>query len=306
MREPSPFRVGWNPPWSELPGMSAVISSGRADDYHVEAYRTTFSLKSVRAGRADYRTRTARYLVTPDRFLLLNHGQEYGMDLDARDRTETFCLFFAPGFLEDVADALASPAERLIDHPEPAGGAFGAIERMHPMTGPLAAHLWALLGAARSPARKEELLVDGLYACAADIVKLEQRIRREVATFPALRLSTREELYRRLYRARDYIESCFAEPLTVAELARVACLSHYHFHRMFKLAFHQTPMAALRERRLAEAQRLLSQKDAEVTKVALAVGFQSLGSFSALFHRRVGVSPAQFRAGAGARALRRG
>ena len=73
-------------------------------------------------------------------------------------------------------------------------------------------------------------------------------------------------------------------------------MSPYHFHRMFKRAFRQTPMQFLQEYRLRSARRLLATTDEQVTTIALAVGFESLGSFSWLFRRRFGLSPRQFRA----------
>ena len=64
---------------------------------------------------------------------------------------------------------------------------------------------------------------------------------------------------------------------------------------MFKLAFHQTPIQFLQECRLAAARRLLVATDEPVTSICLAVGFESLGSFSWLFRKRFGLSPRQFR-----------
>jgi AraC family transcriptional regulator len=298
------FRVAFNPPWHELPRVSAVVASGRAGDYHVDDYATTFSLKSVARGRADYRTARSRYLLEPDRFVLLNHGQRYGMDIDARDGTETLCLFFEPGFLEEVARARRTPAARLLDGEGGAGGpSFGVIERLHLKTGALAAELAALAAVTPRSAGHDGgypqtlggWLEDRLYACAAEIVRFDDLTRREMESLPALRPSTRAELYRRLHHARDFLESCFAEPLTVASVARVACMSPYHFQRMFKEAWGVTPMAYLQARRLAVARRLLAETSAEVTQVALAVGFESPGSFSALFRRRAGVTPTEYR-----------
>jgi AraC-like DNA-binding protein len=78
--------------------------------------------------------------------------------------------------------------------------------------------------------------------------------------------------------------------------AKAARLSPYHFHRMFKLAFGQTPMQFLQECRLAAARRLLVATDQSVTLICFAVGFESLGSFSWLFRKRFGLSPRRFRA----------
>jgi AraC-like DNA-binding protein len=81
----------------------------------------------------------------------------------------------------------------------------------------------------------------------------------------------------------------------VAAAARVATLSPFHFQRMFKLAFGQTPMQFLQQTRLEAARRLLAHTGDGITAICFAVGFESPGSFSWLFRKRFGVSPRAFR-----------
>ncbi|HEX5690763.1 MAG TPA: AraC family transcriptional regulator [Roseiflexaceae bacterium] len=100
----------------------------------------------------------------------------------------------------------------------------------------------------------------------------------------------------RLERARALIDACYDQPLDLEQLAREASFSRYHFLRLFRQAFDQTPHQYLIERRLAEAKTLLAHGELSVTEVCFAVGFQSLGSFSALFHRAVGHPPRLYRA----------
>src|SRR5574338_185578 len=98
----------------------------------------------------------------------------------------------------------------------------------------------------------------------------------------------------RLLRAKDLIHARYGERLTIDDLARAAALSPFHFLRMFRAAFGETPHRYLRRVRIEAAKRLLLA-DAPVTDVCLEVGFQSLGSFSALFSRTVGSAPTSFR-----------
>jgi AraC-like DNA-binding protein len=128
------------------------------------------------------------------------------------------------------------------------------------------------------------------------MAELRNGVQAEVDQFPGQRPATRAELYRRLHNGRDFLSATYTEPVSVAMAARASHLSPYHFHRMFKSAFQQTPMQFLQERRLAAARRLLVATDQPVTLICFAVGFESLGSFSWLFRRRFGVSPRQFRA----------
>lgn len=110
-----------------------------------------------------------------------------------------------------------------------------------------------------------------------------------------LKISIDEDLYRRLWRARRLIDDRFDCPLNLDAISSAACFSRYHFIRLFKRAFNRTPHQYLTEKRIERAKELLVSSRLSVTDVCFEVGFQSLGSFSTLFHKRVGTSPIIYR-----------
>ena len=99
-----------------------------------------------------------------------------------------------------------------------------------------------------------------------------------------------------LRRARDLIDRDFAEDLDLEAIARAALMSKAHFSRTFKAAYGETPYTYLMTRRMERAKSLLRGGELSVTEVSLAVGFRSLGSFSARFSEMVGESPSAYRA----------
>jgi AraC-like DNA-binding protein len=94
----------------------------------------------------------------------------------------------------------------------------------------------------------------------------------------------------------EFIDRHYAKPLTVAALARRARLSPFHFIRCFQASVGKTPHQYVRARRLERAQHLLATTPMPITEICHAVGFRSLGSFSTLFRRMTGQSPAAYRA----------
>lgn len=102
----------------------------------------------------------------------------------------------------------------------------------------------------------------------------------------------------RLERARDLITARVDTPVSLAEAAKEACLSPYHFHRLFVQAFRQTPHELLTERRLDYAKRLLAESDLTVTEICFELGYESLGTFTTRFRRLVGCTPTDYREGA--------
>jgi AraC-like DNA-binding protein len=95
---------------------------------------------------------------------------------------------------------------------------------------------------------------------------------------------------------REFIERHYAKALTVDVLAARCGLSAFHFIRAFRAAFGTTPHRYLRNRRLERAKELLVTTGLPVTEICDQIGFQSLGSFSSLFRRLTGETPAEYRA----------
>jgi AraC-like DNA-binding protein len=109
------------------------------------------------------------------------------------------------------------------------------------------------------------------------------------------RVETDLETLQRLGRARDFIDHCYDHPLSLDQISEKACFSRYHFLRLFRQAFNKTPHQYLIERRIEKAKELLGDDELRVTDVCFEVGFQSLGSFSTLFHKTVGQAPVTYR-----------
>jgi AraC-like DNA-binding protein len=101
--------------------------------------------------------------------------------------------------------------------------------------------------------------------------------------------------FRNLCRARDLLCALDDDAPSVAEVARAAASSRFHFIRQFEALFGETPHQLRLRARFDQAKRLLAADHYSVTEVCMQVGFSSLGSFSTMFRRRVGVTPSAYR-----------
>ena len=104
------------------------------------------------------------------------------------------------------------------------------------------------------------------------------------------------ELLSRLCHARDLLRDWDweDEPLSITAIARASGLTPFHFIRLFKAMFGETPHQYRSRAQVEKAKHLLVLTNLPITDVCMAVGYSSLGSFSALFSRRVGMSPSEF------------
>jgi AraC family transcriptional regulator len=113
-----------------------------------------------------------------------------------------------------------------------------------------------------------------------------------------VRGTTLDDYHRRLDRVRAHLEQHLADPPDLAELARIAGLSPFHFHRVFR-ALTGEPVGEYQRRiRIERAALLLRHTDQAVTAVGLAVGYESPAAFSRAFARTFSLSPAAWRASA--------
>ena len=101
---------------------------------------------------------------------------------------------------------------------------------------------------------------------------------------------------RHLQRAKDTVDARYREPLDVSDLARAAHLSPAHFSREFTRTFGEPPHRYLLTRRMERAADLLRNTDRSVADVCVAVGLDSVGSFTTSFSRMFGKSPTAYRA----------
>ncbi|MCK9239519.1 AraC family transcriptional regulator [Desulfocurvus sp.] len=105
----------------------------------------------------------------------------------------------------------------------------------------------------------------------------------------------RETYAERLNRALDHLERNLDEDPSLEELARVACFSPFHFHRIFTGMVGEPLRAHVRRLRLERARHRLQFTSLSVTRVALDAGYDSPEAFSRAFRAQFGMAPSHWR-----------
>jgi AraC family transcriptional regulator len=99
----------------------------------------------------------------------------------------------------------------------------------------------------------------------------------------------------RLRRVLSYIHDHLEEDIDVTRLAEVACLSPYHWHRIYRAIRGETLAATVRRLRLHHAAGRLANTDMDVEEIAVRAGYGSVHAFSRAFAAAFGMPPATFR-----------
>lgn len=98
-----------------------------------------------------------------------------------------------------------------------------------------------------------------------------------------------------LARVTAHIHDRLAEPLDLVELALVADLSPFHWHRIYHALMGETVAATVRRVRLHRASGHLAQSDLTVTEIARRCGYPNAQSFTRAFRQTFGQSPQAWR-----------
>ena len=229
-----------------------------------------------RAGNGEIHKSVAR----PGMSYLVPVGMQEG-HLDLSDRMECLHLYFHPPLLDqsDLAGFDVDPAKLQI------ACADGLTDKVlfH-----ICLPLRDLLYRPRQPT--DALFVEGIRVAVAAHLLGHYTIDRWRPPEKAPSLDPR-----RLQRVLDYIEASLSADIRLEELAAKACLSPYHFSRLFREATGLSPHRYVIDRRVQAARQELARNDFSLVEIALQFGFGSQANFTRVFRKSTRLTPGQYR-----------
>jgi AraC-like DNA-binding protein len=98
-------------------------------------------------------------------------------------------------------------------------------------------------------------------------------------------------LLRQIIQAKTYIDKNFQYAISLEDICKQVFISKSHLLRSFKTLYGRTPHQYLISVRINNARELL-RKNVSIADACLSVGFDSIPSFTALFKKMYGVTPA--------------
>ncbi len=250
-----------------------IRGTGRNAEY--TQFRQRLSIKVARGGRERYFIDGRTIAVDDDSFLILNDNRIYGSRFDSNVDIESYSIFFRPGMAEEITGALSTPLDRALG----AGGAPPCAvefsESLHPHDALVSPMLRYIRHAVMSGVDDAEWYEEQLQFLLARMLAHQRRTTDRLETLPMLRSATRREIHRRLSLAVDLVHAAYERDIGLAQMAEAACLSKFHFLRLFTELHGITPHAYLQRKRVLAARRLLESTSCSGAQVARRVGFQS-------------------------------
>ncbi len=269
-------------------GWPNVVMNARGSHVVRDDIRGPLSIFSSRTGATTIATGQKRVTLNPGVFFITNDNQFYTLEI-GKQPAETANVHFGQAFMRQAFQSMADDPTHLLE--QPTGEIPSFHNRVVPITAPFQQILDSLLEPGKDAMHEEEHLFQLLTLLVAD----EARLSRRQQAITALRASTREEIMKRLLQATDYIHTMADSQPDLDELARISCLSKFHFLRLFAMAFGKTPHQYISALKLNRARHLLETTTMDVKQIASSLGYRDSSTFSRLFHRHLGVYPSLYR-----------
>ena len=98
-----------------------------------------------------------------------------------------------------------------------------------------------------------------------------------------------------ILRVLLYIEDHLDEPLSLEKMAKLARVSPFYFHRLFRAYVGETLTEYVKRLRLQNASGRLQYSNVPITEIALDAGYETPSAFTKVFNQVMGQSPRHYR-----------
>lgn len=287
---------GWQNRALKNPGWPNVIIHSKVQQIYRPEIKGPLSIFVNLSGQSFCKVNNHRARIDDQFYFISNQQEHYDLIVDHSKPTETFNIHFGEYFSEEVFFSLVNPADQLLNAPfEKSQSTINFYNKLYPRDAYFNQILQNIALSSQLGSDAELYQEEQLQNLLVYLLQTHRQVLKQVARLPSVKAGTKIEIYRRLSYVLDYIHSHFERNIQLEELAQVACLSKYHFLRLFKMAFRGTPYQYLSQVRLEKAKELLKTTRLPIHQIALLTGFENSSSFSRLFRQKLKVYPSQYR-----------
>ena len=268
----------------EWPGLTFYRFSGPVPPHWDEVGSLSYCLivqgaKRVRIGREEH-------VYDPMRYLVLNRRSRFEVEIIQAARNRPFLSFvlqIKPSLVSDVLSTMHRPMTALYtEHSGP---------RQEAHVAPLDAHL---IGATYRFLTTVESDVDRAVLGPMYLREIVYRLLQSKERQQLIDASRSNAERNPVSGAIEYMKGHIGEPISVAVLAEVVCMSESAFAHLFKQSVGTSPYQFLKQLRLKRARDLLLDDDHSVSEAASQVGYTSLSHFISEFKRFFGETPGSY------------
>lgn len=120
---------------------------------------------------------------------------------------------------------------------------------------------------------------------------LHNNIKNDISTYESIDDKKLEVMHSMI----GYIQQNYHNKITLNQIANSGNVCRSSCCDIFQLILHKTPISYLTEYRLEKSIELLNNPSLSVTEIALQCGFNGSSYFTEIFHKKIGLTPVQYR-----------
>lgn len=278
-------------------GWPVIIMNAKSTFCHRPDLKGPFSIFTNISGNSFVQVDNKRVNVSEESFFISNRAQYYTLDIESDSPVETFNLHLGQDVWENYIHTCATPDNTQLDKPDhsPYSSLSEFPNLLQQKDQRIQEALKKLYSLSLMPAHTGLEFDEHLALLFQALVWQKQELLQAINRIPQVKRSTKEELHKRIALATDFILSNPTQQVSLEELAGLACLSKFHFLRIFTSIYRTTPHQFILNQKLLRSQRLLRKTNLPVGEIGVICGFPEIGSFSRAFSRFSGCSPGLYR-----------
>lgn len=264
--------------------------------YHENPYRS-FSIKYVAEGSETYVANGVHYKVQAGEYLLANNFTEGSIQVKENQFAKGICIDLSNDM---IAEVLAQGAHHDIEQELILSNFFNSnlfVENKYhgsfTRLGKKLHHLntFIQLNNEDDIYFQNDFYFQLIEALISDYIPVFSQLQR----LRSKKNETKKDLWRKSNEAKNKMNECYLQPMTIREIALSVGLSEYYFFRLFKSIHQISPYQYILHKRLNYAIALLKKTDMSIAEIAEASALGDLPNFSKLVKKTFGVSPTAIR-----------
>lgn len=262
-------------------------------EFYAPVDATGFSIKYVVEGTEVYHLNNEQYVVGPGSYILSNSYKQGNVEIESNNTVKGICVSIAP---EMIVEAVAGYCRPDTFFPDPELGHFFTTpdfpEDMYQAADTFLGKTLTSLASSieREALDPADLNMELFYVLAERLIEDQLPVYRQLQAIPSVKSATKKAIYKNVNRGKKFIDSSYTLPLSIKDIAKEACMSEYHFFRLFRNITGTTPHQYILQKRLQKAKELLKHQ-IPVSDVAVSCGFSDIYSFSKAFKKYYQISP---------------
>lgn len=235
------YRIGYGSRPLDAEGFPNVIINATATTTFRPDILGPISLFLNKKGTSRCKVDNRTVAIAPDDFFISNCFQEYTLEIESKEPVETFNIHIGDAFSQGVLSALLTPTDTILNNglqqKVPTIAFYNKLYRKDATFNAIVQRLQKH----QTGNFQKVLFEEDMISLLTYLLYQHRDIIQQLQQLPPVKKATKLEVYKRLSFAIDAIHTHASSPIDLEALAATACLSKFHFLRLFKQAFGLSP-----------------------------------------------------------------